>query len=135
MVIAGAIAKGTGPFNGGTRSGDAASKAAYTRLDGMSDQISGRLNGLSPPGADPGVVADAIAPIIAMPAGAHFARWPVCCTTPARKLATSRRQGMPNWCSALVSGVCPVRWFRVPPLTCRSIRLAQTANHRLWRLT
>jgi hypothetical protein len=96
MVIPGAIARGTWTFNEGTRPSDAVSKAAYTQLDGMSDQISDRLNGLSPPEADSGVLADAIASMIAMPAGAHFARWSVCCTTAARKLATSRRKGMPN---------------------------------------
>jgi hypothetical protein len=96
MVIPGAIARGTWTFNEGTRPSDAVSKAAYTQLDGMSDQISDRLNGLSPPEADSGVLADAIASMIAMPAGAHFARWSVCCTTVARKPAASWRNGMPN---------------------------------------
>jgi NAD(P)-dependent dehydrogenase (short-subunit alcohol dehydrogenase family) len=69
IVMPGAITKGTEPFNEGTCRADTATEAAYTRLDGMSDQILDRLNALSPPEADPRAVADEITQIVALPAG------------------------------------------------------------------
>jgi len=71
IVVPGAFTSGTAHFPNAGKPADAWTAAAYARYDGLMDQVGAKLSALMPPGADPQAVADDIARIVALPAGAR----------------------------------------------------------------
>jgi NAD(P)-dependent dehydrogenase (short-subunit alcohol dehydrogenase family) len=71
IVVPGAFTSGTAHFPNAGKPADARTAAAYARYDGLMDQVGAKLSALMPPGADPQAVADDIARIVALPAGAR----------------------------------------------------------------
>jgi len=69
IVVPGAFTQGTAHFPSAGKPADAATAAAYSRYDGVMDQIGERLSALTPPDADPQAVADEIVRIVGLPAG------------------------------------------------------------------
>ncbi|QNK68980.1 SDR family NAD(P)-dependent oxidoreductase [Variovorax sp. PAMC26660] len=69
IVVPGAFTKGTDHFPSAGKPADAATAAAYSRYDGVMDQIGERLSALTPDHADPQAVADDIVRIVGLPAG------------------------------------------------------------------
>ena len=69
IVVPGAFTKGTEHFPNAGKPADAATAAAYSRYDGLMDQVGARLAALTPDHADPAAVADEIARIVDLPAG------------------------------------------------------------------
>ena len=69
IVVPGAFTKGTDHFPSAGKPADAATAAAYSRYDGVMDQIGERLSALTPDDADPQAVADEIVRIVGLPAG------------------------------------------------------------------
>ena len=67
----GAFTRGTAHFPNAGKPADAVTAAAYARYDGLLDQVSARLTALTPDHADPAAVADEIARIVDLPAGAR----------------------------------------------------------------
>lgn len=71
IVVPGAFTRGTDHFPSAGKPADAATAAAYSRYDGVMDQIGERLSALTPDNADPQAVADEIVRIVGLPAGAR----------------------------------------------------------------
>ena len=71
IVVPGAFTSGTAHFPNAGKPADARTAAAYARYDGLMDQVGAKLSALMPPDADPPAVADDIARIVALPAGAR----------------------------------------------------------------
>jgi NAD(P)-dependent dehydrogenase (short-subunit alcohol dehydrogenase family) len=71
IVVPGAFTAGTAHFPNAGKPADAAVAQAYARYDGVMDQVGAKLSALMPPDADPQAVADEIARIVALPAGAR----------------------------------------------------------------
>jgi NAD(P)-dependent dehydrogenase (short-subunit alcohol dehydrogenase family) len=71
IVVPGAFTSGTAHFPNAGKPADAPTAAAYSRYNGLMDQVGARLSALMPPDADPQAVADEIARIVALPAGAR----------------------------------------------------------------
>ncbi|MGJ7532864.1 MULTISPECIES: SDR family NAD(P)-dependent oxidoreductase [unclassified Variovorax] len=71
IVVPGAFTRGTDHFPSAGKPADAAIAAAYSRYDGVMDQIGERLSALTPDNADPQAVADEIVRIVGLPAGAR----------------------------------------------------------------
>jgi NAD(P)-dependent dehydrogenase (short-subunit alcohol dehydrogenase family) len=71
IVVPGAFTSGTAHFPNAGKPADARTAAAYARYDGLMDQVGAKLSALMPPDADPQAVADDIARIVALPAGAR----------------------------------------------------------------
>jgi NAD(P)-dependent dehydrogenase (short-subunit alcohol dehydrogenase family) len=71
IVVPGAFTKGTAHFPNAGKPADEATAAAYSRYDGLMDQVGARLSALMPEHADPQAVADEIARIVGMPAGSR----------------------------------------------------------------
>jgi NAD(P)-dependent dehydrogenase (short-subunit alcohol dehydrogenase family) len=71
IVVPGAFTQGTAHFPSAGKPADAALAAAYARYDGVMDHVGERLAALSPADADPQAVADDIARIVGLPAGAR----------------------------------------------------------------
>ncbi len=69
IVVPGAFTKGTDHFPSAGKPADATTAAAYSRYDGVMDQIGARLSALMPDDADPQAVADEIVRIVGLPAG------------------------------------------------------------------
>jgi NAD(P)-dependent dehydrogenase (short-subunit alcohol dehydrogenase family) len=69
IVVPGAFTQGTDHFPSAGKPADAATAAAYSRYDGVMDQIGARLSALMPDDADPQAVADEIVRIVGLPAG------------------------------------------------------------------
>ena len=69
IVVPGAFTKGTDHFPSAGKPADAATASAYSRYDGVMDQIGERLSALTPDDADPQAVADEIVRIVGLPAG------------------------------------------------------------------
>ncbi|WP_416051138.1 SDR family oxidoreductase [Cupriavidus basilensis] len=69
IVVPGAFTRGTAHFPSAGKPADAATAAAYSRYDGVMDQIGERLSALTPDNADPKAVADEIVRIVGLPAG------------------------------------------------------------------
>jgi len=69
IVVPGAFTKGTAHFPNAGKPADAVTAAAYSRYDGLLDQVGARLTALTPDDADPAAVADEIARIVDLPAG------------------------------------------------------------------
>lgn len=69
IVVPGAFTKGTDHFPSAGKPADAATAAAYSRYDGVMDQIGERLSTLTPDDADPQAVADEIVRIVGLPTG------------------------------------------------------------------
>jgi NAD(P)-dependent dehydrogenase (short-subunit alcohol dehydrogenase family) len=69
IVVPGAFTRGTDHFPSAGKPADAATAAAYSRYDGVMDQIGERLSALTPDNADPQAVADEIVRIVSLPAG------------------------------------------------------------------
>lgn len=69
IVVPGAFTRGTDHFPSAGKPADAATAAAYSRYDGVMDQIGERLSALTPDNADPQAVADEIVRIVGLPAG------------------------------------------------------------------
>ncbi|WP_428419807.1 SDR family oxidoreductase [Methylibium sp.] len=69
IVVPGAFTKGTAHFPNAGKPADAATVAAYSRYDGLMDQVGARLGALMPEHADPQAVADEIARIVGLPHG------------------------------------------------------------------
>jgi len=69
IVVPGAFTLGTQHFANAGGPSDAATAAAYSRYDGLMDQIGARLSALTPQNSDPQAVADEIVRIVGMPAG------------------------------------------------------------------
>jgi NAD(P)-dependent dehydrogenase (short-subunit alcohol dehydrogenase family) len=69
IVVPGAFTKGTAHFPSAGKPADAATAAAYSRYDGVMDQIGERLSSLTPEDADPQAVADEVVRIVGLPAG------------------------------------------------------------------
>ena len=69
IVVPGAFTRGTDHFPSAGKPADAATAAAYSRYDGVMDQIGERLSALTPDNADPQAVADVIVRIVGLPAG------------------------------------------------------------------
>ncbi|HEX9392396.1 MAG TPA: SDR family oxidoreductase [Usitatibacteraceae bacterium] len=74
IVVPGAFTKGTAHFPNAGRPADAATVAAYSRYDGLLDQVGARLSALTPENASPQAVADEITCIVNLPAGSRPAR-------------------------------------------------------------
>ena len=71
IVVPGAFTRGTAHFPNAGKPADAVTAAAYARYDGLLDQVGARLTALTPDHADPAAVADEIARIVDLPAGAR----------------------------------------------------------------
>ena len=71
IVVPGAFTAGTAHFPNAGKPADGRAAAAYARYDGLMDQVGAKLSALMPPDADPQAVADDIARIVALPAGAR----------------------------------------------------------------
>ncbi|MGO4303211.1 SDR family oxidoreductase [Cupriavidus sp. RAF12] len=71
IVVPGAFTKGTSHFPTAGKPADAARAAAYSRYDGLMDQIGERLTALTPDDADPQAVADEIVRIVGMSSGSR----------------------------------------------------------------
>jgi NAD(P)-dependent dehydrogenase (short-subunit alcohol dehydrogenase family) len=71
ILVPGAFTKGTEHFPKAGKPADAATAATYSRYDGLMDQVGARLTALTPDHADPAAVADEIARIVDLPAGAR----------------------------------------------------------------
>jgi NAD(P)-dependent dehydrogenase (short-subunit alcohol dehydrogenase family) len=69
IVVPGAFTQGTAHFPSAGKPADSITSAAYSRYDGVMDQIGERLSALTPPDADPQAVADEIVRIVGLPAG------------------------------------------------------------------
>jgi NAD(P)-dependent dehydrogenase (short-subunit alcohol dehydrogenase family) len=69
IVVPGAFTQGTAHFPSAGKPADAATAAAYSRYDGVMDQIGARLSSLTPPDANPQAVADEIVRIVGLPSG------------------------------------------------------------------
>ncbi|EHP42207.1 oxidoreductase, short- chain dehydrogenase/reductase [Cupriavidus basilensis OR16] len=69
IVVPGAFTRGTAHFPSAGKPADAATAAAYSRYDGVMDQIGERLSALTPHDADPKAVADEIVRIVGLSAG------------------------------------------------------------------
>jgi NAD(P)-dependent dehydrogenase (short-subunit alcohol dehydrogenase family) len=69
IVVPGAFTRGTAHFPSAGKPADAATAAAYSRYDGVMDQIGARLSALTPDAADPQAVADEIVRIVGLPKG------------------------------------------------------------------
>jgi NAD(P)-dependent dehydrogenase (short-subunit alcohol dehydrogenase family) len=69
IVVPGAFTRGTAHFPNAGKPADDKTSAAYSRYDGLMDQIGQRLSALAPDHADPQAVADEIARIVGLPAG------------------------------------------------------------------
>jgi NAD(P)-dependent dehydrogenase (short-subunit alcohol dehydrogenase family) len=69
IVVPGAFTQGTDHFPSAGKPADAATAAAYSRYDGVMDQIGARLSALMPDDADPQAVADEIVRIVGLPTG------------------------------------------------------------------
>ncbi|AGU51278.1 putative oxidoreductase, SDR family [Variovorax paradoxus B4] len=69
IVVPGAFTQGTDHFPSAGKPADAATAAAYSRYDGVMDQIGERLFALTPHDADPQAVADEIVRIVGLPGG------------------------------------------------------------------
>lgn len=69
IVVPGAFTRGTAHFPSAGKPADAATAAAYSRYDGVMDQIGERLSALTPDDADPKAVADEIVRIVGLAAG------------------------------------------------------------------
>ncbi|MGO4325901.1 SDR family oxidoreductase [Cupriavidus sp. 2TAF22] len=69
IVVPGAFTRGTAHFPSAGKPADAATAAAYSRYDGVMDQIGERLGALTPEDADPQAVADEIVRIVGLAAG------------------------------------------------------------------
>ncbi|KJK22741.1 oxidoreductase [Burkholderiaceae bacterium 16] len=69
IVVPGAFTRGTAHFPSAGKPADTATAAAYSRYDGVMDQIGERLSALTPDDADPKAVADDIVRIVGMAAG------------------------------------------------------------------
>jgi len=71
IVVPGAFTSGTAHFPNAGKPADARTASAYARYDGLMDQVGAKLSALMPPDADPQAVADEIARIVSLPAGAR----------------------------------------------------------------
>ncbi len=71
IVVPGAFTRGTAHFPNAGKPADEATSAAYGRYNGVMDQVGARLSALTPDDADPQAVADDIARIVSLPAGAR----------------------------------------------------------------
>lgn len=70
IVVPGSFTKGTNHFAHSGRPADTAVEGAYeTRYAGLMQQVAQKLAALSPADADPSIVAEEIARIVALPAG------------------------------------------------------------------
>ncbi|HTD07207.1 SDR family oxidoreductase [Undibacterium sp.] len=69
IVTPGAFTRGTAHFPNAGKPADDATSAAYSRYNGVMDQVGARLSALTPDDADPQAVADEIARIVGLPAG------------------------------------------------------------------
>ena len=69
IVVPGAFTQGTDHFPSAGKPADDAIAAAYSRYDGVMDQIGARLSSLMPADADPQAVADEIVRIVGLPKG------------------------------------------------------------------
>ncbi len=69
IVVPGAFTRGTAHFPSAGKPADLATAAAYSRYDGVMDQIGERLSALTPDDADPKAVADDIVRIVGLAAG------------------------------------------------------------------
>jgi NAD(P)-dependent dehydrogenase (short-subunit alcohol dehydrogenase family) len=69
IVVPGAFTRGTAHFPNAGKPADDKTSAAYSRYDGVMDQVGQRLSALTPDHADPQAVADEIARIVGLPAG------------------------------------------------------------------
>ncbi|HXZ09460.1 MAG TPA: SDR family oxidoreductase [Paraburkholderia sp.] len=69
IVVPGAFTSGTDHFPSAGKPADAATAEAYSRYDGVMDQIGARLTSLTPRDADPKAVADEVVRIVGLPKG------------------------------------------------------------------
>jgi NAD(P)-dependent dehydrogenase (short-subunit alcohol dehydrogenase family) len=69
IVVPGAFTRGTAHFPNAGKPADADTAAAYSRYDGLMDQVGARLAALTPEHADPQAVADEIARIVDLAPG------------------------------------------------------------------
>jgi NAD(P)-dependent dehydrogenase (short-subunit alcohol dehydrogenase family) len=69
IVVPGAFTKGTAHFPNAGKPADADTAAAYSRYDGLMDEVGARLAALTPEHADPQAVADEIARIVELAPG------------------------------------------------------------------
>jgi NAD(P)-dependent dehydrogenase (short-subunit alcohol dehydrogenase family) len=69
IVVPGAFTQGTEHFPKAGKPADAARVAAYSRYDGVMDQIGQKLSALMPPDADPAAVAAELVRIVNLPQG------------------------------------------------------------------
>ncbi|WP_394781911.1 SDR family oxidoreductase [Undibacterium sp.] len=69
IVVPGAFTRGTAHFPNAGKPADETTAAAYSRYNGLMDQVGARLSALTPDDADPQAVADDIARIVSLPAG------------------------------------------------------------------
>jgi NAD(P)-dependent dehydrogenase (short-subunit alcohol dehydrogenase family) len=69
IVVPGAFTRGTAHFPNAGKPADAVTAAAYSRYDGVMDQIGSRLSALTLDNADPQAVADEIARIAGLSTG------------------------------------------------------------------
>lgn len=71
IVTPGAFTRGTAHFPNAGKPADEARSAAYSRYEGVMDQVGARLSALTPDDADPQAVADEIARIVSLPGGSR----------------------------------------------------------------
>ena len=69
IVVPGAFTSGTDHFPSAGKPADTATAKAYSRYDGVMDQIGARLTALTPPDADPKAVADEVVRIVGLQKG------------------------------------------------------------------
>jgi NAD(P)-dependent dehydrogenase (short-subunit alcohol dehydrogenase family) len=69
IVVPGAFTRGTEHFPSAGKPQDAQRAAAYSRYDGVLDQVAERLDALAPPDADPQAVAEELVRIVGLPRG------------------------------------------------------------------
>jgi NAD(P)-dependent dehydrogenase (short-subunit alcohol dehydrogenase family) len=69
IVVPGAFTSGTDHFPSAGKPADTATAEAYSRYDGVMDQIGARLTTLTPPDADPKAVADEVVRIVGLQKG------------------------------------------------------------------
>jgi NAD(P)-dependent dehydrogenase (short-subunit alcohol dehydrogenase family) len=71
IVVSGAFTSGTNHFPSAGKPADAATAEAYSRYDGVMDQIGARLTALTPPDADPKAVAEEVVRIVGLQRGSR----------------------------------------------------------------